>query len=194
MARMYSANPLETITSSGERRLFELLRSELSDRYAVLHSLKWVNPNAHRDIGGEVDFLILHPDYGCLVLGVEGGEIIRERHTLAWYSRDRHNELHLIENPFDQVKSAMVDLQKLLVDARPNLPLAESFKRAVVFPDVALGNRDLGPDAPRWLILDRADLQTLELSLLRAWKPSTNAAIRAEGVDAIVQLLKPAGV
>ena len=185
MARKYPAIRLETITSSGEGRLFDLLKAELPDRYNALHSVTWV--------GGEADFLILHPDYGCLVLGVVGGEIIRERHTLAWYSRDKHNELHLIDNPFDEVKSAMVGLQNYLRDARPDLPLAESFKRAVAFPDTALGNRDLGPDAPRWLILDSADLQTLELSLLRAWKPSTNASIGSEGVDAIVQLFSPDG-
>ncbi|MGD9712590.1 MAG: NERD domain-containing protein [Thermomicrobiales bacterium] len=192
MARMYPETPLSPIESGAERRLFELLRTELPDRYAVLHSVKWLRRKPHRDFDGEADFLILHPDYGGLILEVKGGEILREPLSTRWYSRNRHGALNQISNPFDQAKGAMYDLQEIFRLAHPELQLADSIKRAVAFPDVALRNRDLGPDAPRWLILDSADLQTLETSLLRAWKPSTNAAIGPEGVAAAVQLLSPA--
>ncbi len=178
--------------SSAEQRLFDLFRTELPKPYTVLHSVKWLSRKPHRDYDGEADFLVLHPEYGGLVVEVKGGEIIREPLSTAWYSRDRHGTLHLIKNPFDQAKGAMYDLQAILRQARPELHMADALKRAVAFPDVTLGNRDLGPDAPRWLILDHADLESLEHSLLRAWRPSTSAAIGAGGVAAIVQLLSPA--
>lgn len=192
MARMYPPQPLERVLSSAEQRLFDLFRTELPKTYTVLHSVKWLSRKPHRDFDGETDFLILHPDYGGLIVEVKGGEIIREPLSTAWYSRDRHGTLHQIRNPFDQAKNAMYDLQSLLRQARPELQMADALKRAVAFPDISLSNRDLGPDAPRWLILDHTDLDSLEHSLLRAWRPSTNAAIGADGVAAIVQLLSPA--
>ena len=79
MARMIPDHrPCDT-NSKGERDLYTIFKTELPDDYVVIHSLPWlcsavnkVDPQAKPT--GEIDFLIVHPEKGLLVLEVKSGE------------------------------------------------------------------------------------------------------------------------
>lgn len=64
--------------SKGERDLYTVFKTELPDDYTVIHSLPWLcsavrklDPQANPT--GEIDFLIIHPEKGLLVLEVKSG-------------------------------------------------------------------------------------------------------------------------
>ncbi|WP_259740167.1 NERD domain-containing protein [Pseudomonas brassicacearum] len=79
MARMIPDNGPRGTESKGERDLYTIFKAELPDDYIVIHSLPWlssavkkVDPQAKPT--GEIDFLIIHPEKGLLVLEVKSGE------------------------------------------------------------------------------------------------------------------------
>lgn len=79
MARMFPDNGPFGTESKGERDLYTVFKTELPDDYVVIHSLPWlcsavnkVDPQAKPT--GEIDFLIVHPEKGLLVLEVKSGK------------------------------------------------------------------------------------------------------------------------
>lgn len=79
MARMIPDSGPRGTDSKGERDLYTIFKAELPDDYTVIHSLPWlsaavkkVDPQAKPT--GEIDFLIIHPEKGLLVLEVKSGE------------------------------------------------------------------------------------------------------------------------
>ncbi|AYL81055.1 ATP-dependent RecD-like DNA helicase [Pseudomonas syringae pv. actinidiae] len=79
MARMIPDNGPRGTESKGERDIYTIFKAELPDDYVVIHSLPWlcsavnrVDPKAKPT--GEIDFLIIHPEKGLLVLEVKSGE------------------------------------------------------------------------------------------------------------------------
>jgi hypothetical protein len=73
--------------SEGERALYFLLKEQLSGDFTVIHSLPWLSSAVRQmsdgqAVKGEIDFLILHPDLGALVLEVKGGA--HKIHNLAF--------------------------------------------------------------------------------------------------------------
>ncbi|RMH55618.1 MAG: NERD domain-containing protein, partial [Bacteroidetes bacterium] len=52
---------------------------------------------------GEADFVILHPDYGMLVIEVKGGGVTWDRAKNRWFSEGRHAR-NPIADPFRQAQ------------------------------------------------------------------------------------------
>lgn len=108
---------------------------------------------------GEADLVVVHPEYGLLVIETKAGEPSRDGGG-RWHIGSHQLE----QSPFDQAAAAKRDLVNavcevlaLPADHRPRCG------HAVAFPDADLatlppGHVLLGPDAPRELILDAADL------------------------------------
>ncbi len=122
---------------------------------------------------GEADFVIVHPDHGLLVIETKAGEPRRDGGG-RWHIGSHE----LARSPFDQAAAAKRDLVNavcevlaLPADHRPRSG------HAVAFPDADLatlppGHVLLGPDAPRELILDAADLaddHAARRALERTW-------------------------
>lgn len=192
MARVFPDPPLTAFASAAEERLYEQFKTALPSAYTVLHSVHWLQRRERYDEEGEADFIILHPDYGGLILEVKGGGIRRDPASSAWYSRDRHGDIHAIKDPFQQSARSRRGLISYLSQSSLGPRLHDLFKFAVAFPDVSMGPDDLGPDAPRSLILDADDLTNLERSLVKAWRPSRESLLGADGVRELVGLLSPA--
>ena len=79
----------------------------------VMHSLPWVNP-ARDDVDapareGEADFLILHRQYGLLILEAKGGEVTLKGRT--WY-RHVKSGLKEIKDPVRQARRSLWALKK----------------------------------------------------------------------------------
>ncbi len=108
---------------------------------------------------GEADLVIVHPEYGLLVIETKAGEPGRDSGG-SWFIGSHP----LDRSPFEQAEAAKRDLVNAVCEVL-SLPAGHRPRcgHAVAFPDADLatlprGHVLLGPDAPRELILDAADL------------------------------------
>lgn len=140
----------------------------------------------------ELDFLLVHPDRGLLVLEVKGGLVeVREG---QWYTtpqggRNAGQPQALRRSPFDQAATQRFELQRFLWK-HLNIP-DEAMAHAVALPDCMVDGA-LGSDAPRGIIIDRRDLDHIGAAVERALKTwKTGLRLRPEEVERLVELLKP---
>lgn len=157
------------VDSSAERLLFDEFRRQLPDTFHVLHGVAWLQRDRRRyDRDGEIDFLIIHPHLGLLVLEVKGGRIAVDGATGVWSSMDRHGQAHrLSRSPFDQARDNLFALKAKLEAAPGTRATQFRYQRGVVFPNVLVGSGDLGLAGEREIIIDSSDLNDLERAVLR---------------------------
>ncbi len=108
---------------------------------------------------GEADLVVVHPEYGLLVIETKAGEPSRDSGG-NWFIGSHE----LVRSPFEQAAAAKRDLVDAVCEVL-SLPAGHRPRsgHAVALPDADLatlprGHGLLGPDAPRELILDAADL------------------------------------
>lgn len=104
---------------------------------------------------GEADFVLLHPRDGIFFVEVKGGSTIEieDGQWLTW----SNGTAKPIKNPFEQAKISKYALWNRLTERIPSLPRGLTLGHFVVFPAHSQDG-DIGPDAPRILILDKDDL------------------------------------
>ena len=126
--------------SAAERKLFDKMRDELPNSWAVFHSVGL--PNHSRKLWAEIDFVLVGPP-GAFCVEVKGGGI--SRRDDEWFSVDRNGVEHRFKDPVDQVGSASSALYAFLRDGVPEFgsTLAGYF---VAFPDVDRPPEDLVAD------------------------------------------------
>jgi hypothetical protein len=83
MATMYPAPLPEAVVKDAsreaERRVYDVLRAQLGPAYSVFNSVAWLAKSPGEDArDSEVDFVVVHPDRGTLLLEVKGGTICRD--------------------------------------------------------------------------------------------------------------------
>src|SRR6266702_8279606 len=118
MATMYPQRLPSSVKSNAERKLFDLLRDHLPNDYTVIWSIDWTVPRPSSSGGGaresEIDFLVLHPDKGILVLEVKGGGVGYDGVRGEWYTIDRKGTRHTIKDPFKQAQDGKHTLRREL--------------------------------------------------------------------------------
>ena len=100
---------IDNFKTESEKRVYEMLRSRLSDEYTVFYGRMWTmrEYNGMRDV--EVDFIITKPNSGILVLEVKGGTWERKGGQWTCYG----NLVSEKDDPFYQGrvnKASLVDL------------------------------------------------------------------------------------
>lgn len=194
MPRMIPTPISPATRSEAEKTLYAALRDALDDDFVVFHSVAWQGLGADgRRRDGEADFLIAHPELGLLVLEVKGGAIHWDPGTGAWTSTGLGGRVSPIHNPFDQAKASKYALRDYLdraLPARLRPPHGRiTLGHAVAFPDVVVGSALLGPDKPREIVLDKADLADVAGWVRRALAYWGCSPLGRDGVDAVLQLL-----
>ncbi|RRK01047.1 DUF2075 domain-containing protein [Opitutaceae bacterium TAV4] len=169
----YGPRLVQMVTSGGERKVYEALRTGLSHEFTVLHSVSWI-ARAPGDYAqdGEADFLLVHPRLGLLVIEVKGGGIAHDATTGAWTSQNREGHTNKIKNPFEQAKNAKHQILALLQkhpDWQKLVPRPICIGHAVWLPDLVSAAALTGPDRPHELILTHADLARAADVIQRAW-------------------------
>jgi Nuclease-related domain/UvrD-like helicase C-terminal domain len=161
---MYPGQLPDFVESSAERLLYKLFEAQLPDNFIVMHSVKWlIRDRRYHDHDGEIDFLIIHQEWGLLVLEVKGGRIRIESGTGRWYTKDRFDqETQLKTNPFKQAERNLYSLKKKLAETPKTRPFSYRFQRGIALPDVNIGHGDIGLYGNRELIIDSTDLSRLE--------------------------------
>ncbi len=167
MARIYP-DPMRPTSSTAEKRLYRLFQDELSDAFIVIHGARWIAKKPQQKTNGEVDFLVIHPELGILLLEVKGGGIRVERDT--WYSRDASGELHVIKDPVHQVQDSLYALRDHLGSSRLGHGSSIYLCHGVVFPDVVITQVDLRPDIPRDIVIDGDQLRDINSAIQNVFK------------------------
>jgi hypothetical protein len=145
--------------SEGERVVFgAFAESKGADGWIVLHSLDLANHQ--RRLAGEIDFLVIVPGKGVLVLEVKGAHHLRRHEGLWFYGSDpRPDE----RGPFKQASEAMHSLRERLVHQRRDLARVV-FWSAVCFPFVDFG--EVSEEWHPWQVIDRRALAARPLAQL----------------------------
>ncbi len=106
---------LGELPSQGEAKVDRSLRDNLPDDYVVLFQVGWIlRREGEQAQDGETDFLIWHPNRGCLCVEVKGGGVSFDAATGEWFSIDRHGREHRIKNPISQALRAKYPSRRLL--------------------------------------------------------------------------------
>lgn len=146
MAHMYPERLPFDVKSRAERDLFRLLQNNLPDDYTVIWSKAWtIGRTIDEGKGvqdGEIDFLVLHPLKGILIVEAKGGGVRYNERSREWFSVDFYEEEHKIKDPFEQVIIGKKYLRKHLLEQSTSRLLQIrcqtcSFGQAVIFPDLS---------------------------------------------------------
>jgi hypothetical protein len=193
VARMYPDTP-PAFDSSAERRLFHAFQEQLPDDYIVMHSVPWMDPDTkthHHE--GEIDFLIIHPRIGIILMEVKGGRI--EIRDGEWYSIDRYDVAHhLKRSPVQQIQRSMRSIQNRLRNTATTRIHASDYRiqTCVAFPDISTRDLVLGPDTPPEMVFDDRDVFAVEAALQRiAGVQSKDRQLSSKAIRALEALLKP---
>ena len=183
-----------TTVSSGERRLFNRFKRELSDDCYVLHSLGITEH--HRKMWAEADYVVISPG-GIFVIEVKSGGVSCK--DGLWIYTDHHGvSFRKPEGPFEQAKSAMYSVKENLETNRGLRGLLCGY--GVIMPDEHLTIR--GPEIEHEVLLDRDNwhkslsgyLKKIEQFWLRQYEAKHRRRPRLPGArerDAVRKHLRP---
>jgi len=198
MARMIPDNGPRGTESKGERDLYTILKAELPDDYVVIHSLPWlssavrkVDPRAKPT--GEIDFLIIHPEKGLLVLEVKSGIYGVKNNEFV------HLKNHYSIDPIGQTRNNVHGIARWL-GSDPALYLRIGY--GFIFPDsdfagkaIAPGMYDTtsGPQQP--LYIDYREMPNVTqriIALMDYWKVALgNSDLGESRAARVVEYLTP---
>lgn len=116
-------------SSPGEREIFHRLQEDPSTRdWIVLHSLDIAEH--HKQIAGEIDFVVIIPRLGVLCLEVKAHHQIKRLNGLWYFGNKTKGE---VRGPFKQASDAKYSLRSKLIKRNSNLSNIV-FWSAVIFP------------------------------------------------------------
>ena len=165
MPTLIPAQPGFATTS--ERKVWELLRSQLGDDDVLVSGQRI----SSRDKDHEIDICVAFADGGIVVVEVKGGQV--------WYDDgwkiDRRGQVDSID-PVNQARQAQYALRSWLdQDPRWGRRSGLRWGHAVVLPYTLLAHDFATPDAQRWQVAGRDDLDDLAGFLRRIVLGQTNA-------------------
>lgn len=184
--------------SRAEEFIYPLLKEQLGDEFTVIHSLPWLSVavreiSGAKAVTGEIDFLIVHPNLGVLVVEVKGGA--HRVQGLAFVHVNSGTQTRVLE----QVRTNMHGLARWL-GVKPNLRLKMGY--ALIFPDsdfnneiISLALTDVTVDPPESIVIDRKGLPNIGwriTEIMAYWNASlANSPLGKERMKALVNTLCP---
>ena len=155
---------LADLPSQAEAKVYRAFRDGLPADFVVFFQVGWILRREEEQAkDGETDFLVCHPDLGYLCVEVKGGGVGFDSHSGDWFSVDRHQHKHPINNPINQALKAKYSIRSKLNEHQrwKDLALHNVLRgHAVFFPDVGNTSVLSRPDMPATLIGCSKDLQS----------------------------------
>ena len=172
--------------SSAERQVWELLRTQLGKDDILLAGVRVTN----RKQDYEADIVVLMPDAGVVVVEVKGGSVWRT--DGVWRTSRRGAEVTI--DPVDQVRGTRYAVREY-VEHDPRW--SDGGRRRVRWAHaIALPNTELPadfacPDAPRWMVADRTDVDHLAAFIrdIPRRQETTLRALDRDDADVILEIL-----
>jgi|GEM_PF-701626 len=198
MARMIPDHGPYDTGSKGERDLYTVFKTELPDEYTVIHSLPWLcsavrklDPQAKPT--GEIDFLIIHPEKGLLVLEVKcGGYNVGDNLFV-------HLHKNFVIDPVSQTRRNVHGIARWM-GSNPALRFRMGY--GLIFPDSDFGEKPPNPGMydpsstpPQPLYIDYREMPNVTrrvIELMDYWKGALkNVSLGEARVSEIIEFLTP---
>jgi len=180
---------------AGEYSLWSSFQEQLSNKYWVLWRVNWVAPGrGGQAYDGEVDFIVIHPDMGILLIEVKGGGIAFDASSDKWTSTDRNRQVHTIKDPVEQVKKSKYALMEKLKTLPGWGDKWFELGHAVAFPNCKMTSSALAPDLPGDILIDGGHLEDIHgkiESIFKYWTGHADGrnALQADEIARIVKTL-----
>ncbi len=193
MAKMIPAE-IDPEAPPSEREIFRRFRDQTPPEWTAIHSQGFVQPadRSHPALDGEIDFLLVVPDRGFLVLEVKGGGI--HFHKGQWFSKNHRGETNAIKDPAAQARRGAHAVENFLRGRSwfKSRQVRPRFGWGVIFPDVDLP-ANTGLALPRDHVIDRLDCTrfTDEITRLMDTQGLTPRKYPPELPDKIVEAINP---
>ena len=146
----------------GEELVFKLLNDSTGTTdWIVLHSL--LQQKHIKRKYGEIDFLVMAPEYGIFCLEVKGSyKIVREAGVWKYY--DSHGKLHYKKQygPFEQAHDSMNTLINYISDKLGTMYKDFNYGYGVIFPRHSYTHR--GPDEESYMIYNSEKFKSMKVS------------------------------
>lgn len=185
-ARVYPSNP--EFESPAERLFAEALRDQLPDEAVMVCGQRFSDRREDR----EADVIVAWPGFGIAVIEVKGGSV----HLRGGEWRQVGGGLDKRIRPVDQARRCKYLLRDYLRRDRRWTAGDPRMVHLVALPATTLPDDFAAPDAPRWMVLGKADLSQAAAgvaSALRQWESDIEPPT-AEDVEAFVDCLAGVGI
>ena len=149
--------------TESEKEVYLLLKEQLPSHFTVYFSVSWIEKSNATGAPqkGEADFLICSPHLGCLSLEVKGGIGLDINKNGDWVLKlNNHGERRLKRSPFKQAELSSYYF-KDLYESTTNKTFFGTYCHAVCFPNFNFDDKDVGPDAPREIVIDATDISVI---------------------------------
>ncbi|MBX9856485.1 MAG: ATP-binding domain-containing protein [Gemmatimonadaceae bacterium] len=181
--------PIE-VREKPERRaeceVYDALARSLKGGWDVYYSRPWRGiDRLGMEREGEADFVLVHPEYGLLVLEVKGGEISYDAATDCWHSMDRSGFRFRIKDPEAQARRSL----HTFLDMFRGIPRWNGRRIPAtvgcLFPDCRVTG-DLTPALPRRAIADAGDMRSISAWVERRMEDAAaDRSARPPGEDGV---------
>jgi hypothetical protein len=182
----------DNIVSSAERLVYNVLEGGLNSEFRVYQGVR-VHARSSQGIDREIDFLIVHPSHGLLIIEVKGGRIFIDKDG-KWWSVSRDDLEHEIVSPVEQVWNERHELQHYLrghPETHSVLP-NRCFHRAIWFPSIVWDRCIQFPQLDAACILDKISLHDTESAVIRAYRGyRMKHSFSIDDLEAIHHALRP---
>jgi hypothetical protein len=190
MAKMIPDLFPETIENEAERYFYEKAR-QLPDKYTVFFSYKFSVEEDRNDPYGlrEADFVIVHPQYGFVVVEVKQGHI--QYYNGVWQESKNGTYQPLVKDPLHQARTAMFAILNRYkqVNQQKDYPLRCRY--ALCFPEstqkLGIYPEDLNENSC-WI---SSDIDQLDKSVERLFTTSENRSPTDATKKLITRVLSP---
>jgi hypothetical protein len=191
MATMIPATPTYT-NSPAERDVWYQL-AKFPDDVVVFHSYHWTGEAGSRDLEGEIDFVMIDPAFGVMVIEVKGGAI--SHRNGRWLQGRKGTSPQSPIDPYGQASKNLHFLRKLIGQRVADAP-SILFGYLVWFPDVDISTAVLPPNSPALITLDRQAVSETSAAFERAlsyWRAKwpQKRALTSRLASEVVALLDP---
>jgi hypothetical protein len=165
--------PLQSGANASEDLFWQELKHQLSDDFYVYHSLPYLTKDGRQ---GEVDFLILHAEYGMMNVECKGWGVERANNG-KWYRLHGGKQTKMNRSPIEQARQQIEDIVKELAEpARdvlenwfPKFPIFYCW--ALAFPKTRRPKINLPLDLQPEVVIDSKEMtENLEERIIAAYK------------------------
>jgi hypothetical protein len=187
----------DDITNNTELYFAELLRDTLPDDVILFHGRHLLMESKSMGLmPAEIDFIIVDPRKGILIIEVKGGEVRYDSELKKWMHVDSNGTKSILRSrdPYDQANSNMHNIKNLLNSKIPDFKRKYRCGYAVALPFSQFeGPLPLNMNAATLIDArncDRDNIITALQTAMNAWK-SDVTVLTEEEINTIVETLAP---